>query len=289
MRGAKHLLASAGICLSLAGMAKAMDIAPGDYTYFPPGTLIALGYLNFGTGLTFRERLGSEIPDSKIDSVVAVARAVYYTEYEGQALAFQAILPFGTISTARIGGTELPKADGLGDLILGAAWAPIHSSEPTGTTLGITTYLNLPTGEYSPTSASLGTGTVMITPQIGLIQGLGNGFFFDGALDATFAFDHTNEGVRVHQDPAIQAQAYLRWQFSETSSVSFGYSGTFGGQVRFDGVDGPTKTRVDQLRLFANTFITPTVQIQGMVGTDMEARGGFQQNLVSQLRLLKMF
>ncbi len=128
-----------------------------------------------------------------------------------------------------------------------------------------------------------------ITPQLGVIQGFGSGFFFDGALDSAFAFDHSDQGIRISQDPSIQAQAYLRYQFSKATSASFGYSGTFGGQVRYNGINQATKTRVDELRVFANTFITDSVQLQGMIGTDVNASGGFKQAIVAQVRVLKVF
>lgn len=281
---------TAGILAALTvAKAQAVDIAPGDYAYLPAGTGLAVGYLNYGSSSTYKLPNGTSVPNSRLESVVAVARGVYYSEFAGQAFAVQAILPFGGITQARVGGANLPTANGLGDLVLSPVWYPIHSSAPTGTTIGLATYLTLPTGNYSVTKASLGSGTVAITPQLGVIQGLGSGFFFDGALDAAFAFNHNDQGIRISQDPSMQAQAYLRYQISKATSASFGYSGTFGGQVRYNGINQASKTRVDELRVFANTFLTDTIQLQGMIGTDVNASGGFKQDVVAQIRLLKVF
>jgi len=49
------------------------------------------------------------------------------------------------------------------------------------------------------------------------------------------------------------------------------------------------RTRRDQVRLYANTFLTPTVQLQGMLAKDIEVDGGFKSSSVIELRLLKLF
>lgn len=289
MKLLKSLLAGVVMTGFCANAAHAIDVAPGDFTYLPAGTGLLAGYLNYGNSSTYKLQNGTSVPNSRAESVVALARGVYYSEFAGQAFVVQAILPFGSITQARVGGANLPTANGLGDLIVAGAWFPVHSMAPTGTTIAIANYLTLPTGNYSVTRASLGSGTVTVTPQIGLIQGLGNGFFLDAALDTAFAFNHSDQGINVSQDPSIQAQAYLRYQFSKATSASLGYSGLFGGQLRYNGISQASKTRVDELRVYANTFLTDTVQLQGMIGTDLNASGGFKQALVAQVRLLKVF
>lgn len=289
MKIVKSLLAGilmTGLC---ATAAEAIDVAPGDYTYLPAGTGLIAGYLNYGNSSTYKLQNGTSVPNSRLESVVALARGVYYTEFAGQALIFQAILPFGSITQARVGGMSLPTANGVGDLTVAGAWFPLHSMAPTGTTLGIASYLSLPTGNYSVTKASLGSGTVTLTPQIGLIQGLGNGFFLDAAVDTALAFDHTDQNINIHEEPSIQAQAYLRYKILPTTQVSFGYSGLFGGQMRYNGINQVSKTRVDELRAFVSTSLTQTVHLQGMIGTDVNASGGFRQAVVAQVRLLKIF
>lgn len=276
-------------CATMAGEARAIDISPGDYTYLPAGTNIGLAYLTYQSASSFRDKAGNSFPDSKGEAAIGIARLVHYGETAGVGWGLQAFVPFGAISQARIGGADLAKADGLGDLVLGATLFPIHSADPTGTTIGITGYLGLPTGNYSPTKASVGSGAFTFTPQLGINQGLGNGFFLDVALDGSFYGDHTNDGISVKQDPTLQTQAYLRYAVSKATSVSFGYSGTFGGQIYFNGIAGLTKTREDQLRLFANTFVTQTLQVQGMIGTDVSATGGFKNAIVTQIRILKIF
>ena len=94
---------------------------------------------------------------------------------------------------------------------------------------------------------------------------------------------------QLRADWAYQAQIALRKQFSPTTSVSLGLSSQTGGKVEIGGVDTGLRTRRDQVRLYANTFLTPTVQLQGMLAKDIEVDGGFKSSSVIELRLLKLF
>ncbi|NWA28593.1 transporter [Pseudomonas gingeri] len=280
------------ICLTLvlgSEHAAALDLAPGDYVHLPAGTVALVHYANYATGSQFKDKNGNEVPDSSDRLVLGIERALYYGETNGIDWAVQAVLPFGKITDARIGGSELPRNNGVGDLTLGAAVWAMHSTDPTGTTLGFTSYITLPTGTYHPLQASLGSGAVALTQQIGFSQGLGHGFKLDASADANFRFDHTNDGIQVSHDPNYQLQSYLSYNLTPATALSFGYSGTFGGKTTLNGIDSGTRTREDQLRVFASTFVAPTVQIQGMVGTDINVRGGFQQDLILQLRVATLF
>lgn len=101
--------------------------------------------------------------------------------------------------------------------------------------------------------------------------------------------DHDEGGVEVSRDASVQVQAYLRYQFSQATNVAFGYSGTFGGEDHIGGAYAGTKTRSDQLRAFASTFVTPTLQLSGMVATDINGEGGFKNDFVGTIRLMKLF
>lgn len=279
---------SAGTFLT-ATPAAAIDVSPGDYTVLPSGTTIGLLYFNYGTSKTLNVDGAGNIPGSKLQTEVGLLRGLHYTDIGGVPVLFHAILPFGSISTARIGGVDQPVDDGFGDLTLGATVYPIHSNDPTGTTLGFSTFISAPTGAYDANKLSLGSGTWTFTPQIGLQQGLGNGFFLDVYADTAFRLDHTESGQDISRSPSTELQAYLRYQFDQKTSVSFGYAGFFGGKSEVNDVYTGLKTRSDQLRLFANTFVLPDVQLQGMVGTDLDAKGGFKQDFVTQVRLMKLF
>jgi len=203
---------------------------------------------------------------------------------------YQAVLPMVGFPTARIGGTDMTTSSGVGDLTLGFSVWPVQPSTPDkGTSLGVTMFLTAPTGKYDVNDVSAGSGTWTLTPQIGLIQGLGGGYFIDAVADVAITRDHKENGATVSRAPAYQVQAALRKQFSPTKSVALGMSSQWGGKVEVGGVDTGLRTRRDQLRLYANSFVTPTLQVQGMLAKDLKVEGGFKNDAVVELRLLKLF
>lgn len=281
--------ALAGITL-WSGTASAIDVSPGDYTVLPDGTVLALTYFQYATADSLKVDGVGDIANSRLDVGVALLRGVYYSSIAEIPVSMQFILPVGTFPNASIGGVDQPTSDGFGDLTLGFTVTPVNTADKEyGTTIGFTTFLTTPTGHFDTNGVSLGTGTWTLTPQIGLIQGLGNGFFLDAAVDVAFQMDHEEDGRTFSRDPSTELQAYLRYQISEKASVSFGYAGFFGGAGEVDDVATGLKTRSDQLRIFANAFVTESVQLQGMLGTDINVEGGFKQDLVAQIRVLKVF
>lgn len=284
----RSLLSLSTIALS-GTAAHAIDVAPGDWQPAPAGTNLGMLYLNYNTATTLKVDGAGKIQNSRLDVSTAILRYARYEEVGGMPVTFNALLPFGGFPTARIGGVDQQTSSGVADAIFLAALWPIHTSGPWGTHLAIAGYVTAPIGNYNFNTVSIGSGTVTYTPQLGLQQGIGNGFFLEATLDATFAADHHEQGLKLSMDASAQLQAYLRYQFSSTTSISGGYSGKFGGKQYVDDVYTGQKTRVDELRVFANHWIGKTTQLQGMVGTDIAAEGGFRNNLVSQLRILVAF
>jgi len=272
-----------------AAPARAIDVAPGDYAITPAGTNIGLLYLQHQSAGSF-DLNGTDVPDSKLDANALVLRGLHYTEAFGMPALFQAVLPVVGFPTARIGGANPPTAEGIGDLTLGFSVWPVQPATPeTGTTLGLTLFVTAPTGKYDVNKISAGSGTWTVTPQIGLIQGLGGGYFLDVTADVAITRDHRENGVTVSRKPAPQVQAALRRQISKASSVSLGLSSQWGGKVEIGGTDTGLRTRRDQVRLYANSFVSPTLQLQGMLAKDIKAEGGFKNDAVVELRLLKLF
>lgn len=266
-----------------------IDVAPGDYAWVGHNTNIFLSYGQYSHADRFYPDGAQEIPATELSISVLLLRSLHYRELAGQCFMFQAVLPIGRINDARLGGADQPVSDGIGDLTLGATWYPIASAEPTGTTLGLSMFLTMPTGSYDFGEVSLGSGTWTVTPQIGVIQGLGGGFFLDGVLDVALQSDHREQGIVVSRDPSIQAQVYMRYQVSPTRSLSIGYSGQFNGDMFLDDDYTGQKTRADQLRIYANTFIDDSTQIQALLAKDIKVEGGFKNDAVVQFRYMKMF
>ncbi|WP_293976165.1 transporter [Sphingomonas sp.] len=285
---------SAALCFGAAylssGTAYAIDIYPGDYTVLPAGSNLALMYGGHVRSRRLNVKNAGDVPDSRLQATLGIARYVRYEDIGGIPVVAEAILPFGGYHDVRIGGVSQSTRNGLGDLLLGFAAFPVHKEDPRfGTTLGFTAYLALPTGAYDPAKVSFGTGAYTFTPQIGLIQGLGKGLVLDAAADAAFTVNHMEKGVRYGVKPSYQLQAYLRQSISATATLSFGYSGRFGGAQKIDGLRTGLETSNHQLRLFLGNFFTKTFQVQAVVGGDIASRSGFRQGINSQIRLLKLF
>lgn len=276
-----------GLCLSVAA-ASAIDIAPGGYTSLPGGVDLALLYTQYSNSNKLYVDGAGKIPASNLEAAVALGRYIHYFEVGGVRFAVDAFLPVGSLNS-QIGGVNQRIKDGIGDLTVGGILWLTHSSSPTGTTIAISGYLTMPTGAFGATAISLGSGTYTATPQLALIQGLGNGLFFDGAVDVGFQADHSDSGLNLSRDPSSQLQTYLRYQFSPETMVAFGYSGTFGGKSFIDGQYTGIKTRNDELRAFASTFLTKTFQVQALIGADINTEGGFKRDIYGQLRFMKLF
>jgi len=267
------------------GTAHATDVYPGDFTILPKGTNLALLY---GVQISADQLniKGARIPDSRLQATFTLLRYVRYEEIADVPVLVEAILPIGGYHDVRIAGTPQPTENGLGDLILATAAFPVHTKN---TTLGLATYLYLPTGAYDPAKISFGTHSYNITPQVGLIQKLGARLLLDVTADVAFTTSHVDGGVRFSVEPSYQLQIYLRRALSPTTSLALGYSGHFGGRQRLDGVDSGLKSNSHQVRAFAGKFVTKTLQVQLMGGVGAVSDGGFRQKFNGQVRLLKVF
>lgn len=273
----------------VTGPAKAIDVGPADYTIMPEGTQLGMLYWqHLRSGKLVLG--GDEVPGSKFTANVAILRSLTYSSFNDMPVAFHVVAPFANIDTARIGGGDQPVKNGMGDLTLGVTVWPIQPDTPdTGTTLGLSLFATLPTGSYAPGSIGIGEGTTTLTPQIGVIQGLGGGWYFDGVFDVGIQASHRENGVTHKRDPSVQLQTMLRKQWGQGTSLTIGYSGQRGGDQMVAGAKTGLKTDRDQIRLYGTHFLTPTLQIQGMVAKDINVEGGFEYDTVTQLRLVKVF
>lgn len=286
---ARALMLASVSAFACATQANAIDSAPGDYTWLGTDRNVLAFYTQYSSAGSLSLGTVGSVPNSRVDALLEVIRAARTFEIADQKFAAQFYLSFGGFTTATIGGLAQRKADGFGDLTAGLTWYPLASHDPNGTTVGLTVFVTAPTGNFNIADVSLGSGAWTVTPQIGLIQGLGNGFFLDVIGDASVSSDFSTEGVNVSRSTSGQVQAYLRYKPSPATSVSFGYSGTFGGEYYANGIYTGQKFRDDQLRAFATTFLSEQIQVMGMLGTSINTEGGFQNAITAQFRILTLF
>lgn len=232
----KNFLATAAVAIGLAATsAEAIDVGPADYTIVPSGTMVSMLYWQHLSSDELRLN-GGKVPGSKLKGDVGVARGLYYFNLGSLPAAVQVVTPFATLD-ADIGGAKQNTSDGLGDTTVGLTVWPVQPSNPeTGTTLGVSMFATLPTGSYDTGKLGISEGTTSFTPQVGLIQGLGGGFYLDAAFDVSIALDHKEGGVTYKREPIWQLQAMLRKQFNPTTSLAIGYSGLRGGDQSIGGV-----------------------------------------------------
>ncbi|WP_325950258.1 transporter [Pseudomonas putida] len=282
-------IAVAPALLMVSCAAHALDSSPGDYAWLGDNAKVAVLYAQYQHARTFSADGAGEVPNSEFESALGIFRSVYYKSFGDMRMSFQFFVPFGGFPTAKVGGVNQPTAEGLGDLTLGSTFYPFASAEPTGTTLGLSLFVTTPTGNHDSSKVSMGGGGWAVTPQIGLIQGLGNNFYLNAIVDVAWRESVSDGGMKDSSEPATQVQTYLTYKFTPGTSFSVGYSGRFGGERSLGDVYTGTKTRNDQLRLFADTFVSPTLQVQGMIGHDIYAEGGFKSDAVIQVRLARLF
>lgn len=283
------LMAALMIILS-TGATHAIDIEPGDYTPLPKGANAIALFYNYARSDNFSLD-GDKLPDSKFSAQVATLQYNRYSELFGRPFAVQAYLSFGSVQTARIAGQDLDLGKGVGDLTVGATYWPIAADPEDlhGTTLGMTLYASFPTSDYNIGGANLGLGGTVITPQIGLIQGLGGGRFLDVIYDVAFTRDFHKDGAEISVEPQHQVQVWLRQYLSDQTNVAIGYSGLRGGELSLDDVSTGAETNLDEVRFSASHFLDPTTEISGRISWGFNTEDGFANKPRVQLRFVKLF
>lgn len=286
---AKHYVMLGSLCSAISVSSSAFDMLPADFTWMGDGTVIGLAYFAYQDASELKVDGIGEVPQSEAQIYAAILRAVKWQEIAGYKTVMQTFLTAGYVDTAQIGGVDQPDNSGVGDLNFGFTVYPTASNDPTGTTIALSGYVTAPTGEYDVGKVNIGTGTWVFTPQIGLIQGLGNGFLIDAAYDMGFYKTKNHNGVEVKIDPASQAQAYLRYQPFAQTNYALGVSKKSGGKKFIDSQYSGEKTDVTQLRFTTTHAFQNGIVATGMLARDVQVEGGFKNDLSLLFRLGKAF
>jgi hypothetical protein len=166
----------------------------------------------------------------------------------------------------------------------------------SSTTFALVPYLYVPAGSYDAgRTLNVGENRWKFDLQLGGVQQLGNGFATQLSADAMWYGDNDDAtGIRtgrLKQDNTYQFQGWVSWTppADSTWTVSAGYAKLWGGKQQIDGVENGQATRSDQVRLELSKFITPTVQVQGLLQRDINVDGGFKEDLHTTLRVMKLF
>lgn len=289
-------VAAAGLSALLTGSpqtASAVNVDPGEYEAAPPGTSFLIGY---GIGQWYRgfhTRSGNRVGNSKLDAQTGILRPVHFVDLWGVTADPQFFVIYGWQNNARLGGDDLQDTHGLYDPILASTFWIINDQEKKRW-FGITPFLWLPLGNYSRNNdLNTGENRWKGAIQLGYIEHFADDWAIDFYLDSTIYGDNDNYGSggkTMKQDPSYQFQSWLRYYITPEWNIAPGYSATWGGYQRISGEPDPQiQTQAQQLRLATQYFITPDLQFETQVRTDVWNEGGFREAFGLAFRVVKIF
>lgn len=272
-----------------AGMVLAADGQPRDFLPAPAGTNLALLYYLNSSSDTFIDSNGNEIPGSGLDTNIGIARYVYFFDIGNMRADINVVQPFGGLSNLSI-GTPLDSDDfSLGDTSIVATVWPLNDPE-NNRYFAVATYLTLPTGEYDPNIASLGSNRWSVTVQPAYLFNIAPKWSVDLVGDVTVYGDNNDGpgGVTIEKDPSYTALGWLNYHASDATTMSFGVSTTTGGEETWGGVKrGDSKTTT--VRAAWSQMLNPTTQMVVELGTDVDAENSFERDTTALFRVAKFF
>jgi hypothetical protein len=292
----RYALMSLVIFLSFATNAMAVDVEPADYTALPPGTTAVLWYQQHGKSDEFNFDGGPSVRnDTSLKTDISILRVVHFTEIGGVLVDPQFLIPYGHIYDAKIGGKSIGSARGFGDPLIGATFWLVN--QPTagvsGRYVGITPVLTLPLGSYdSLRTLNMGGHRWVSDIQLGWIEPLWGKFSMEWFGDLFFYGDNNQAGTgnqTLKQNITYQIQNYLRYDFNSRQRLAIGFSSTGGGRQYLDGIYSGQKTEVQQVRLEAQQMIGSRSQLAVQLTHDLQAVGGFKEQIGINLRALFLF
>ena len=301
----KTLTVFAGLTFSIIGTTpcQAIDYQPFDFVPAPPGTLMMMGYYEFGTRNELNNTITGTFKDhTGLTSQIGIFRPLYYNEIFQHPYLLEFLLPFGSLYNGKISNQDLNSAFGVSDPILSATFWPISRPEQK-TWFSISDWLSVPIGTYNKNQAlNLGANRWQNDVQLDLTQGFFKKYTIDIATD-WIAYGNNNNAGNGNQTLTQNATANLYIWFSYdisdmmrrvmpelgNGSVSVGYAGTWGGVQRIDGLNTGSKTEENQIRFTYEQFVAPTWQTLISFNHDINVTGQFKQNFGLIFRLTKVF
>ncbi|MBU0565343.1 MAG: transporter [Gammaproteobacteria bacterium] len=287
----KQKLALLLFLIQMPKVSHALDVDPGDYDPAPAGTTLGLIYLQHAERDTYFQD-GSAVNGTRaLDSDVAIVRGVRYLEYGGVLANIQLLLPFAKIST---GGEldSLGDESGVGDPILASAIWLLRDMN-AGRSLAITQYLHVPIGNYSKDQPiNIGENRWRYVFQGGYSHRLTDKIVADIVADVTLFGDnndYTPADFKLKQRHQYQAQAFLRYQLGEKSTIHAGYSRTWGGETHVDGVTLSGESNQKKVMIGGSYFLTSKSQLLATVGRDTSIENGLKEEARVNIRLLHIF
>jgi hypothetical protein len=291
--GLSSIASASALALMLAApSAMALEVAGGDYEVYPTGVNIGvLYYQHAETGDVYSNghKVASNFNVTSDIGLLRYIRPIAVTPTINWEPQF--ILPFGEVK-GKDNAAALGSASGTADLILGSVFKWLLDPT-TRDAFSIGPFLYLPTGNYDRNKAlNLGENRWKLLVQFAYVTHFNPTWALDLITDVTVNGDNDDAGptsATLKQDPSYESQAHLRYNLSQATMFAVDYGIKYGGNEKIDGVSQGDRQRTQYARLTAQTFITPTLQLQGQVGADLEHYNGAKEKGRLNLRLAKIF
>jgi hypothetical protein len=288
-RVAAALITAAAVTQLGGGEAVAADAQPRDFLPAPAGTNLGLLYYLNGSSDTFVDSNGHDVPGSGLDTNIGIARYVYFFDIGNMRADFNVVQPFGGLSNMSIGGASIATDDfTLGDTSFVATVWPLNDPEHNRY-FAVATYLTVPTGDYDPNVASLGSNRWSMTVQPAYYFNLTPKWSVDLVGDVTVYGDNDDGpgGSKIEKDPSYTALGWLNYHLSATTTLSAGLTTTWGGE-EIRGVSAGD-SQVTTVRAAWLQMLNPTTQLLVELGTDVDAENTFERSTETVFRIAKFF
>ncbi|MDZ5431920.1 transporter [Pseudomonas fluorescens] len=253
------------------GSARAIDVDAGDSTPMPAGTDLGLIYYQHVERREFYKDGHKQPSNARLDSDIGILRAVHFMKLGSFTIDPQVLLPFGQ-SKGKRASSILGEANGIGDLILTSTIWLVEQPQHR-TYLGITPFLYVPTGNYDRNDPlNMGENRWKTALMAGFIQGLGEKWWFDLYTNVTWFGkndDSTSAGKTLRQSDLYQTQAFFRYNFTPSFDLRVGYSESWGGETRLEGVSQRDRTETSKYTVGAAWFPNPKTQLIVSYGQDL--------------------
>ncbi|MFU8926255.1 transporter [Acinetobacter puyangensis] len=269
--------------------AHAVDVDAGDYDYAPSGVNLGILYYQHATRDAIYAGSDRVAGNPELTSDIGIARYVHYMDVAGVHIAPQILVPFGRLDTGK-DIAALGSSSGIGDIILANTFFVYHDPQ-SSTTVGITPYLYLPTGQYDKNDAlNLGENRYKLILQGAYTTKLSPQLAWDAIADVTFygKNDDIAGGGDLKQDMGYQLQTNLRYKITNKVDIRGGLSYADAGDSKLNGVELDSNT---QSKFWIGTGINPTASTQLIVnyGRDFKVENGFKEDNRINLRFMRVF
>ena len=195
----KAMLAAGTIAVSQQAFAVAELTHPRDYIPAPPGTNVAVFYLDERSGESLYSDGGRIADNMGLDVKVATARFIHYTEINGYTIDPQIVIPHAKLEVGAAG----QDSTGVGDIVLGAPIWLINDNE-NKQWFSIAPFLHVPIGAYNENKGvNWGKNTWRPVLEFGYVKGLTDNLYIDfvGGVEWSSDNDDPFGGDKLEKDP----------------------------------------------------------------------------------------